>query len=401
MNEIMQVFGGEAKSVLRKIKLNTGHPPLVYFSSNTFSLNYYFIAQLFYLSQLYKTEEVNLVIMLNDLSRRNPLSGETDSTHKTIAKNSDVYKILDHFGVPCKNIVIHKLSEGWHNYLQTNEKAHFDFLHNLVFFDKKLAEVPEEERKLDFLEKNASYEIHYILQKYADFLISANYEKIFPNDFHNEVDIQVTSNFSYPLLERIRKDLIKRKNFYQRLPQVYSTPKLPFFGKSKMIHHEHIVPNIEMSMSEINRAVNIYNLDKLQIYKIYSNFFDYALPDKSKLKSLLRMSLHEQRVLLAEDLYHWLKSIKQILNAPQKDLLVISKNSTDSSELLSLFRSKLTFEILSLCNGENRVIDISRKLNKHQPNISKVISKLKRYEIIELNQENKLIKVVNHVQIII
>jgi len=395
----MPVLGQNTKEILSKIRTDNGRPPLVYFSSNTYSLNYYFVAKLFNIAQLYKTQEVNIAIMLNDMGGKRFQRAEYVQSDKNTAKNSEVYKIFNYFGVPSKNIKIHHLSEGWHNYLLTNEKAHFDFMHNLVYLDKQLTLIPEEETKLDFLEKKASYEVYYVVQKYVDLIISSQYQKIFPNDFENEVDIHLTSTFSYPLLENIRKDLIKRQNTYISLPKIYAFPKLPFFGKSKNIYPEHVVPNVGMSPAEINRVINIYKLDKEEIQLIYKNFLSYAL--KFNKKPHRNSPLEHQRICLAEDLYKILKNVKlEITNTP-KDMIQLSRNSSESEELLGILKSPLTFEVLQLCNGENRVMDIAQKLNKHQPNISKIISKLKKFELIQLTAENKLVKTVNKIEFLV
>lgn len=397
MGKTLAVLGPNTKEILSKIRNDNGRPPLIYFSSNTYSLNYYFIAKLHDLSQLYKTEEINIALTLNDMSGKKYQRYDYLSSSKVIAKNSEVYKILSHFGVPSKNIKVHRLSEGWHNYLATNEQAHFDFMHNLVFLDKHLTQIPEEERQLDFLEKKSTYEVYYVVQKYIDLIISSNYQKIFPNDFDNEVDIHLTSTFSYPLLQNIRKDLIKRQNTYISLPQIYSLPKLPFFGKSRHIYPEHITPNTEMSVAEINRAINIYKLDKHEIQLIYKNFLAYA--SKNPVRSPSESSLNKQRILLAEDLSKMLKEIKQAITSAPKDQLMLSRNTSESEEILSILKSPLAFEILKLCNGENKIIEIAQKLNKHQPNISKIISKLKKYELIQLNSDNKPVKTVNKIEL--
>jgi len=396
MNALMPALGHSTKSILSKIKEDNGRPPLIYFSSNTYSLNYYFIAKLFSLSQLYKQQEINIAIILNDMGTQRFQRQEYISTDKTTAKNIEVYKILNCFGVPSKNIKVHRLSEGWHNYLMTNEKAHFDFMHNLVYFDTQLTAIPEEETKLDFLPKNTAYEVYYVVQKYIDLIISSQYQKIFPDDFQSEVDIHLTSTFSYPLLQNIRADLIKRKNTYISLPKIYSLPPLPFFGKSKHIYPEHVVPNTEMNQSEIKRVIDIYNLDKKEIELIYKNFLIYALEMPHDLK--LDHNIEQQRMHLAEDLYKMLRKIKNEITSTPKDMLNISMNSENSEELLSLLKSPSTQEILKLCNGENKIIDIAQKLNKHQPNVSKTISKLKKFEIIQINIQKKPIKTVNKIE---
>ena len=54
---------------------------------------------------------------------------------------------------------------------------------------------------------------------------------------------------------------------------------------------------------------------------------------------------------------------------------------------------------MRLCNGENRVSEIAFKLGKHQPNISAVITKLKKGGLVTVNAEKKPQKVFDKIQI--
>lgn len=391
-----RLFGKKTEEYLDIVQKSTQRKPLVLFSSNSYSLNYYFIAQLYYLSRLYAMQPVNIAIIINDMTIKEKYSN-LETHQKSRAKSSDIIKVMTYFGVPQENVKIHKLSEAWHNYLAIHEQTHFEFLHNLIFLEKNLSTIPEEQIKLDFLDDKESYEIHYILQKYIDFLISAHYNSIFPSDFSGEVDLQVTSQFSYPLLEKIRRDLFKRQSMYFHFPPIHPLPKLPFFGKSKHIYPDHIVPNIFMSTAEILRAITIYKLNHEDIDLIYDNLLCCTLPKPQKVN--LQTPIQKRRILLAEDLHLFLSKIRETISATPNNQLSISKGKGEYSELIRLLNSKAAIEVLTLCNGQNQVSDIARKLKKHQPNVSKIVSKLRKFEIIETDKKKRLVKITNRIQI--
>lgn len=402
------LFDDELYSLLGK--LGKEKTPLIYFSSNTSQTNYFFIAQLFYLSLLYKLQKSNLIILLNDVAREQKNAPNTVTFEDMNSRISDVYSILDFFGVPSTNIVVHKLSEAWKQYILSNERASFNFLYDTLFFNEKILEIPSEIAELEYLRPKSNYELSYILQKHIDILVSSNYPRIFPKDFEDGVDLQVTSYFSYPLLRRISNDLLRRKTAPDIMPELFPLPKLPFFGNSELIFSGRIAPELRMSLSEINQVIRIYSIKQDFIELIFKNFLNHALKEfavfegKKRIFSehppqLKNKSIKIQRMLLAENLHLLLSKIKEHLES-KKQVFSLSFTEEDSVlQLCSVLRSKLALDVLRLCDGKKGVSEIARKLNKHQPNISTIISQLKRAGLVKINSRKKPIMVSSNLQL--
>lgn len=205
------VFGSRTKTILQEIAERKEKVPLIYFSSNTGSMNYYFIAHLFYLSQVYQTQKANFIIILNDFIRDKGYLGFKHNPEITASKISDIYNLLHHFGVPQENVVIHRASEAWRQYILSNDNAPVDFVEGSLNLGQKILEIPNENAELHYLKNGSKYEISYLLQKYIDLLISSNYTHIFPNDFDESVDIHATTFYSKPLIGSIKGHLIRKK----------------------------------------------------------------------------------------------------------------------------------------------------------------------------------------------
>jgi len=402
------LFDEEMLALLKKI--GKEKTPLIYFSSNTSQINYFFIAQLFYLSCIYKIQKSNFTILLNDIAREQNASINMVGSEEMNSRISEVYTILDYFGVPSSNIVIHRLSEAWKQYIVSNERALVNFLYDTLFFNEKMLEIPLEIANLEFLPPKANYGLSYVLQKHIDVLISSNYSRIFQNEFGDCVDLQVTSAFSYPLLRRISNDLLRQKSAPEIMPEIFPLPKLPFFGNSDEVFHGHIAPEINMTHTEISHAIKIYNLDPKIIRLIFENFLNHALSEfvvfegKKRILSkeapeLKAESVKVQRLLLGENLHFFLNLIKNQLNSNKQVFSLSFSEESNVLDLCSILRSKLALDVLHLCNGENGISEIARKLGRHQPNISNLVFRLKKAGLVKTNQNKKPMAVSKNIQL--
>ncbi len=372
--------------------------PIIYFSLNTYSLNYYFIAQIFFLGEVNKIRKCKFAFIINDIStKKSPNLNPAESP----AQITQIYALANIFGIQKENLKIHTFSEAWEKYLRTNPNNHFELLSELAFLNQEISIIPPEVSELDYIQPNENYEIHYIMQKFIDYLISANYQKIFPEDFKKEINFMLASQFSYPLLKKIRDKLIRSSNSYYSLPPAFPLPPIPYFGKSKNIFPLYIVPNIYMQKTEIHRAIDLYSLTPKQVYLIFNNFILHQNDDltvktsRDFLKKLTLSTRSLQKQILTEELYKVLQKIKLKIT-DNNNQLELSKSTKVSSELLSILKSKKTLQILALCNGENRITDIAKFLQMQQPNVSKVITLLKNAQIVEI-RNNKPVKVVSKI----
>jgi hypothetical protein len=315
------------------------------------------------------------------------------------------------FGIKEKNIKVHKLSEGWRKYLTYNEDAYYYFLENMVFFKKSILEIPKEQRKLEFIKKKKDYEINYLLQKYVDLLVSSNYCKIFPDEFGEDISCMVTSGFSYPILKRIQISLKKQIVEFEKIPEVYSLSPVLFFGKSLDIYEKIITPHTNMGLNEINQSIQIYGLTKNQINELNKEFIYPVLSYITKKKDPIRakaneldlvqnnLTLVKSRLVLAINLFELFRTINQILKNNPNDPLKFPITDEKFQETMKLLSRKNVVQIILLCNGENKVGDISKKLNLYQPNVSSTISKLKILGLIKLSSSGLLMRTTDFIDI--
>lgn len=403
------VFGSHTKTILQEIAERKEKVPLVYFSSNTGSMNYYFIAHLFYLSQVYQIQKANFIIILNDFIRDKGYLGFKHNPEITTSKISDIYNLLHHFGVPQENVVIHRASEAWRQYILFDDNAPVDFVEGSLSLGQKILEIPNENAELHYLKNGSKYEISYLLQKYIDLLISSNYTRIFPNDFDESVDIHATTFYSKPLIESIKDHLTRKKIAPPYIPQVLTFPKLPFFGQNFNIFPEHIAPDTSMTLAETAHAISRYNLPAHHVQLLFENllnytndsFIDYSNGkriDASLLPSIINHGSQEQKQILAENLYKFLHTVKIVLETNQEKGTMLLNEKTVNA-VAGVLKSNSTIDILHLCTGENTVSDIARKLDKHQPNISTNLSKLRKTGLVKYNKENRPIRTFKRIQI--
>lgn len=406
---VLNVFGHNPGNILSDITKSKGKPPLIYYSTSSFSMNYFFVAHIFYLSQIYKMQKANYVIIFNDIGRENEPLIRLLSHEKINAKISEVYSLLGFFDIPAENVKIHTASESWRRYLLLNEDAPSRFLQGILFLDHAPS-LPAENAALQFLQTTQTYELSDIVQKYIDLLISSNYNEIFPEDFGDAVDIHCTSYFSYPLVQKIKSSLIQRNNESVYIPKVCSFPKMPFFGHNPKIFPEHIAPEVGMTMTEIRNSIELYSVNKRFISLIFDNFLNKAMREfvhfdgkkryfSSKPPVLSKMTLKQQRVTLGENLYKLLQQIKVALDSRQPTNPIILSGNLSASEVLKLLKSPIALEVLKITNGSNKISDIAKRLKKHQPNISKIISQLKARGLVRFNSSKRPIRTFNKIEI--
>jgi len=407
----LSVFGPRTRPVLEGISQSKGKPPLIYFSTSSFSTNYFFIAHLFYLSQIYKIQKSSFIIVFNDLGRDNEPQPRFMVPSDTSVRISEVYSLMNWLGVPPGDIKIRTASESWRRYLLMNEDAPSKFLQGILLLNPETASMPVENAALEFLHKANTYGLSDIVQKYIDLLISSNYSKIFPEDFDDSVDIHVTSFFSYSLLQKIKANFVHQKSESAYIPPIYSLPKLPSFGHNPAIFPEHIAPKIGMTLTEIRNSIKLYSLNKEFTRLIFENFLNHAAKEfvhfDGKRRAVLPyppslsgLTLRQQHIILAENLYNFLQQAKQSLDSKELQLSITLNGECNTSRILGLLKSPLALDILKLVNGKNKVCDIARELKKHQPNVSKTISQLKAQGLVRTNSSNRPVRTFSRIEIL-
>lgn len=164
-----------------------------------------------------------------------------------------------------------------------------------------------------------------------------------------------------------------------------------------------------MTLAETAHAISRYNLPAHHIQLIFENllnftnesFIDYSNGKRisaSLLPSIIDHDPREQKQILAENLYKFLHDVKTVLETKQEKGTMLLNEKTVYA-VASVLKSNSTIDILHLCTGENTVSDIARKLNKHQPNISTNLSKLRKTGLVKYNRENRPIRMFKRIQI--
>ncbi len=389
----------------------------VYFSVSYSHPNYYYLAQLFYLSQLALKNNVFLYLCLGDTVLFRKKRSHFSEPFKAYNKDKmdslieEVRSVVESFGVDPERIFVYKASNNWQKLLKLEDEEVFSFFKGLNTIPSKTQNIGEKISDIFYLPKNTKYELGYVVNKYLDLFVSSHLHQLFPEDIENKIDIFVAGNYSGQLISNLQGILVDEELISESRPIITAFPLLPCFGQSSSIDQTFNVPHWDMQLEEIYDVIEKYNLPRKHIETILRNLIAktkrkmiFSTNGKSEEVDLSEISLakfpvKKQRFLLAHALFDFLQEIKSKNNIKNCSNYLDLKNLNEIYELSKAFKSPLTIDILTLADKGHSVSEIARKLNKHTSNISTAISTLKQKGLVRINGNGKLEKAVKVIKI--
>ncbi len=388
----------------------------IYFAFNFADPNYYFLAQLFYLSKIAQAKNVFLYLCLGDtviLPRKRSYSSEQFSDYDKIRTDAllrEVTTIMESFGIERERLFVYKASENWHRLLKLDEETIFLFFRGLNAIPSKAQNVGRKISELFYLPENTRYELGYVVNKYLDLFVSSNFHKLFPEEIKGKIDAMLVGNYGEAIVSNIRNILSKEGLISEDNPFIASFPELPCFGQSPTIDNIFNVPNWNQEPEEILNTIEKYSVPANHIKTILENLVtqertEIVCPVNGKQQSFdlkkikLNLPLKTQRVILAHALFDFLQDMKQKVKPSGNNPYLNIEKKEEIKEICKTFKSNLVLDILSLSNGNYTVSEIANKLNKHISNVSAAISSLKRKKLLQINNNGKVEKAVKTIKI--
>ena len=396
------------KTVLSKMQPNRRIN--VYYSPNASGLHYFFISQLWFLSKLSDLGNIHYYIVINDQlfdTAKNQLTKESSKSEKL----NETAAMLSYFGVDPKNIHCYFSSDCVNKLFSTSSKAPFVFSKSLRSISPKMLNIPKTNIEYEYLDPKTNYPLSYYLPKVMDLFISQNLHLFYPEDIDDQVDVFVSSWFGMPLITKLYSIFTEKGLITDLKPILVSTKRIPFFGHNKKYYPRHIVPSTKMSIEDIYESILIYNVKAKHMEQLLTDILIPNLGGKfiiskspqeilksDNLTDFKKLSFEKKALSLAYSFFEFFKKINEsTTNTPPHNYLSI-KNNEDLEILKSLFRSPLTLSVLKNCNGKT-ISEISKKLDKHQPNISKIVSNLKKTGLILIDNKGRLSVQINTIKI--
>lgn len=320
---------------------------------------------------------------------------------KQIEENIDSFKkIINNLNIPHHTLIFSEASKRI-----VRDRDYYNLL-NQILAELSLQQLSEGYKinKQLFSEMTISN----IITILVDYLIATFLDKIYPELSLEKPTIYLTSErfkIFYPAIEKI----LRREYSSIQLPQpVYTS--IPFFNCPK----RGILPSAYMGFDEIRTILREHfnNKDKeLSISEVEEFVKMLArVIDKFKFKNetlsvdaflkKLKLCQKEQIVdLFAQSLFDYYLKIEAIISASskenKKDSLLIRDPKTFKQKVKPL--NELKLRILSLCNGNNSSLDISKILSLNLSTVSAYIGQLKQLNL--LTEERKPLRKIDHIVI--
>lgn len=398
-----------AEIILPKIK--AGHRVNIYFSSNTIPTHYFCLFQFWYLSRIAMLGNVYLYIVLNDQVRNQ----SRDSSSKIAASNKsdllwDVKKIMGCFGISPDRVFAYYSSEISGKMFNAKKTISFLLFKSSRSITQKDLEIPRENCELEYMENNAQYPLSYFLPKLVDLFTAEFFNELCPEDIKGKIDVFVTSGFGRPLISKLRHFLVKDGSLSPMGVVFGSIPKIPFFGHTTKIFKKHIAPDIRMSIEEIYEVILVYHVKTEHMKELLDTVLKLELGGISipgengivkKTKNFAefeKLDYKEQALMLATNLFEFLQRVNNAIKKENVRMPLCLDSKYGIQDFSKLFRSDLTMQVLKECHGQ-KITEIAKKLNKHQPNISKIVGQLKKLDLVYTDNLGGLHRKVNTIKI--
>jgi hypothetical protein len=383
-------------------KIRAGHRVNIYFSSNTIPTHYFCLFQFWYLSRIAKLGNVYLYIVLNDQITHKPaVLGHFHNFNSDRQTLSDVKKIFEGFGVPSERVFAYYSSEISGKMFNIKKGMSFMLFKGIRSIGPEDLKIPKEICELEYMEKETQYPLSYALPKFVDLFTMDFFKEICPEDINGKIDIFVTSGFGRPAISKLRNILIKDGLFSENSPVFGSIPRIPFFGHTTKIFKKHVAPNIEMSSEDIYEVILTYRVKTEHMKELLHSVLKWELGQLSvpgeknteikttEITDFEKFDYKKQALILAVNLFDFLQKVKTGMKKERTSVPVVFDSKEIIKEFSKIFRSELGISVLKECNGQ-KITEIAKKLNKHQPNISKIAGKLKKLDLISVDKEGGL-----------
>jgi hypothetical protein len=389
----------------------------IYFAMSYSHPNYYYLSQLFFISQLAQAKNVFVYLCLGDTILFRKKRGNFSEPFATYDKAKmdflvrEVRSVLEGFGVDSERVFVYRASENWHRLLKLGEDEIFSFFRGLNTVPSKTQNIGDKVSALFYLPKNTRYELGYVVNKYLDLFVSSNFEKLFPEDIENKIDLFITGNYSSLLIAGLHSILLEDGLISENQPIIASFPSLPCIGQSAAIDKAFCVPHWNMQVEEIYDVIEKYNTPTSHIGTILRSliaetktkvvFSANGEPEEFDLTKmdLKKVSLKKQRFILAYALHDFLQEAKRKTDSENGTSFLNLKGKDEIYEVGKAFNSTLTLDILALADKGHTVSEIARRLNKHTSNVSACISQLKEKGLAKTNTKGELEKAVKVIKI--
>ncbi len=386
------------KTILSKIRKNDRIN--VYFSSNASGDHYFLIAQFWHLAQLSKLGNIHYYIIVNDQildDEKNNVAIDNSSN----ARLANTREILNYFGIKSENINEYYYSDCLKKLFTLVPSTPFLFSKALRLISNKSLIIPKTNSEYEYMAPGTSYPPAYYVPKIIDLFIAQNFNLIHPEDIEGKIDIFVTSAFGEPFISKAYSIFVENRLIMNLKPIIISIPKIPFFGHNFEVYPKHITPNIKMSLEDIYESIIIYNVNEKHMVELLEKFLipnlngEYILAGekmitREKSIALFKKLVYEKKALsLAHTFFEFFKQIKSLSHPKEKQDYLLIKNEAELASIKSIFSSPLTIDVLKECDGKT-ISTISKKLNKHQPNVSKIVQTLKKAGVVYSNKEGKI-----------
>ncbi|MFP4656817.1 MAG: hypothetical protein ACLFNK_04535 [Candidatus Woesearchaeota archaeon] len=240
-----------------------------------------------------------------------------------------------------------------------------------------------------------------------DIVVSRFFPDIFPEITDKPIDILLADRYKIIIYEAARESLIKNCMVSVKKPIFLMQRKIPYFI------YEHLIPEWNMSLEEINHIVVNCHPTAEDGYHLFSNlisdFFDeiqifiegnvQTIPMKQiNIDFLLGLSQKDIAVSISINIHKYLSVArsfwKEIIS--KSHVLEISDNEEMKQVAINL-KSTTNLEILKMANGTKNISAIARSLKKHTPNISANISAMKKIGLIQINSDGKVERTIKRV----
>jgi DNA-binding transcriptional ArsR family regulator len=386
------------KTILSKIRKNDRIN--VYFSSNASGNHYFLIAQFWHLAQLSKLGNIHYYIVVND-QILDETKNNVSINNSSGASLADTKSILAHFGIKPENINEYYYSDCLKKLFTLIPSTPFLFSKALRLISNKSLIIPKTNSDYEYMTSGTSYPPAYYVPKIIDLFIAQNFRSLHPEDIDGGIDIFVTSAFGEPFISKAYSVFVENRLIMNLKPIIISIPKIPFFGHNFEVYPKHITPNIKMNLEDIYESIIIYNVSEKHMVDLLEKFLmpnlngEYIIPaekgiTREKSISLFKKLAYEKKALsLAHTFFEFFKQIKGLSKTEEQQDYILIKTEDELNSIKSIFSSPLTIDVLKECDGKTVSI-ISKKLNKHQPNISKIIQNLKKAGVVYSNKDGKI-----------
>ncbi len=399
-----------------KPKLESGGSVNIFFSSNFFNFNYYYLSQFLFLSKLARSDNVRFYITLADtvlFAKKHVHFSSPMASRKevVIQENLDKMKdILISFGIKEKNLFVVRASEAWLKFLKLDEQKIMEFYKALSLFPNNALNIPDWWIKRYYVPKKTHFSLAYVIQKYIDLFTCKYFSQIYPAEIEGKIDIFISGNAGSRLLLVAKNTMDDEKITSKDLP-VLVMRGIPCFGHTALVNEKFCMPSIEMNLQEIYSVIKKYKVSTKHINLLFDvllnkvldefvEFDDWHRAKKTNVPpKLSKQQLKDQRMLLAYNLKLYLENIKKGIHKREQVQYYSISKTDEIIEVNKILRSRLALDILRLANGTNSLTEISKNLDKHISNVSAVVSKLKERGFVSSNKEGKLVRTIKSLKI--